>query len=336
MIVDLTAFVQREKPIWTELEAKLGRLEKDPDHSPTLVEAQRLYYLYERTCSALTRVNTFAAEPALVSYLESLLARAYGQLNSRSASARRWSFRAWLLATFSQTFRRYFRYYAFGIFLTLVGGAFGAGAVYFDPDAKAAIVPFAHLLGDPRERVRSEEHGQQSASELNGYHSTFSAELLSNNTHVAFLALALGMTWSLGTVLILFYNGVILGAIVVDYLRAGEAWFLAGWLLPHGVVEIPAILVAGQAGFLLGQALIGWNSAEPMAQRLRLITSPLATLAGGSALMLVWAALVESFLSQYHQPVVPYAAKITFGCLELVGLVLYLTLSGRKRQDVPA
>ena len=62
--------------------------------------------------------------------------------------------------------------------------------------------------------------------------------------------------------LILFYNGVILGAIVVDYLRAGEAWFLAGWLLPHGVVEIPAILVAGQAGFLLGQALINSNTGR--------------------------------------------------------------------------
>jgi uncharacterized membrane protein SpoIIM required for sporulation len=336
MIVDLTAFVQREKPIWTELETRLGQWEKDPSHIPALVEAQRLYYLYERTCSALTRVNTFAAEPALVSYLESLLARAYGQLNSRSDSARRWSFRTWFLGTFPQAFRRYFRYFAFGILLTIVGAVFGGGAVYFDPDAKPAIVPFAHLLGDPKERVRAEEQGQQSASELDGYHSTFSAELLTNNTHVAFLALALGMTWSLGTVLILFYNGVILGAIVLDYLRAGEPWFLAGWLLPHGVIEIPAILVAGQAGFLLGQALIGWNSAEPMVQRLRLITSPLATLAGGSALMLVWAAIVESFLSQYHQPVVPYAAKIAFGCLELIVLVLYLTLSGRKGQDVPA
>jgi uncharacterized membrane protein SpoIIM required for sporulation len=335
MIVDLTAFVQREKPIWTELETKLGQWEKDPSHIPALVEAQRLYYLYERTCSALTRVNTFAAEPALVSYLESLLARAYGQLNSRSDSARRWSFRTWFLGTFPQTFRRYFRYFAFGILLTIVGAVFGGGAVYFDPDAKPAIVPFAHLLGDPKERVRAEEQGQQSASELDGYHSTFSAELLTNNTHVAFLALALGMTWSLGTVLILFYNGVILGAIVLDYLRAGEPWFLAGWLLPHGVIEIPAILVAGQAGFLLGQALVGWNSAEPMVQRLQLITRPLATLAGGSALMLVWAAIVESFLSQYHQPVLPYAAKIAFGCLELIVLVLYLTLSGRKGQDVP-
>ena len=55
----------------------------------------------------------------------------------------------------------------------------------------------------------------------------------------------------------LFYNGVILGAVTVDYIRAGETKFLLGWLMPHGVIEIPAILIAGQAGLLLAFALIG-------------------------------------------------------------------------------
>jgi hypothetical protein len=45
--------------------------------------------------------------------------------------------------------------------------------------------------------------------------------------------------------------------------------------------------------------------------------------------MLVWAAIVESFFSQYHEPVLPYAVKIAFGCLELALLALFLALSGR-------
>ena len=44
--------------------------------------------------------------------------------------------------------------------------------------------------------------------------------------------------------------------------------------------------------------------------------------------MLLWAGIVEAFLSQYHEPVIPYAAKIAFGCVELVLLVLYLTRAG--------
>ena len=64
------------------------------------------------------------------------------------------------------------------------------------------------------------------------------------------------MTWGVGTFIMLFYNGVALGAIVVDYIRDGQTKFLLGWLLPHGVVEIPAILIAGQAGLILAFALV--------------------------------------------------------------------------------
>ena len=48
------------------------------------------------------------------------------------------------------------------------------------------------------------------------------------------------------------------------------------------------------------------------------------TLIGGVAVMLVWAGIVESFFSQYHQPVVPYWLKIAFGCVEFAALVWFL------------
>ena len=71
---------------------------------------------------------------------------------------------------------------------------------------------------------------------------------MTHNTQVSIFTLALGMTWGVGTIIMLFYNGVILGAVAVDYIHAGQTKFLLGWLMPHGVVEIPAILIAGQAG----------------------------------------------------------------------------------------
>ena len=72
------------------------------------------------------------------------------------------------------------------------------------------------------------------------------------------------MTWGVGTILMLFYNGIMLGGVAVDYIRAGQTKFLLGWLMPHGVVEIPAILIAGQAGLLLALALIGWGRRTPL------------------------------------------------------------------------
>jgi hypothetical protein len=53
-------------------------------------------------------------------------------------------------------------------------------------------------------------------------------------------------------------------------------------------------------------------------------------LIGGVAVMLIWAGLVESFFSQYHAPVISYGLKISFGAAELLLLVLYLGLVGRR------
>ena len=72
-----------------------------------------------------------------------------------------------------------------------------------------------------------------------------------------------------------------MGAVVLDYILAGETAFLAGWLLPHGVVEIPAILLAGQAGLILAGALIGWGTSVRLKVRLRKISNDLVTLIGG-------------------------------------------------------
>ena len=56
------------------------------------------------------------------------------------------------------------------------------------------------------------------------------------------------------------------------------------------------------------------------------------TLIGGVAVMLVWAGIVEAFLSQYHQPAVPYALKIAFGLVELAALIWFLS-SARGKED---
>mgnify|MGYP006293763305 CR=1 FL=1 len=151
-----------------------------------------------------------------------------------------------------------------------------------------------------------------------------------HNTSVAIYTMALGASWGVGTIVLLFVNGIMLGAVAVDYVLAGESVFLLGWLLPHGAVEIPAILVAGQAGLLFAGAMIGAGRSAPLRRRMREIAPDLVTLIGGVALLLGWAGLIEAFLSQYHAPVIPYGMKIGFGAAEMVLLVLFLGFCGRK------
>jgi len=328
MIVDLQQFIERERSIWEELDKVLTRIENETIPLLTLEEVQRLHYLYERTGAGLMKISTFAAEPNLVRSLESLLTRAYAELQTGSPRNDKLSPRRWLFHTFPQTFRRHCRFFWMALLLTIVGVFFGGAAVIFDPDAKAAIAPFPNLLQNPAERVKEEE--SKTNPMLVTSKSRFSAILITNNTKISILALALGVTWGIGTLILLFYNGVVLGAVIFDYVRAGQSVFLMGWLLPHGVIEIPAILIAGQAGLLLGQALIGWNSKQNLPQRLRSVTGSLVTLISGAALLLIWAGLVEAFFSQYHEPVLPYPFKIAFGLFELAALLTFLVFAGRK------
>jgi uncharacterized membrane protein SpoIIM required for sporulation len=328
VILDLQAFIAGEQKHWSELEAVLDRLDQDPRRRMELSEIRRFHYLYERASSAIERIGTFASEPELRRRLEGLVARAYAEIHSKVEAPRKFSPWRWLAVVFPQTFRRRWRAFAMSAAATLAGFVFGAGALVVDPEAKQAIMPFSHLKGDPVRRVAREE--KASSDRLAGDRGKFAAFLMTHNIQVSILVFSLGMTWGLGTLVVLFHNGVILGAVALDYARSGQTSFLLGWLLPHGTVEISAILIAGQAGLVLAGALIGRGDRQPLGVRLRGVSGDAMTLVAGMALLLVWAGIVESFLSQYHEPVIPYAAKIVFGVAELAALGAFLAFAGRR------
>jgi uncharacterized membrane protein SpoIIM required for sporulation len=79
---------------------------------------------------------------------------------------------------------------------------------------------------------------------------------------------------------------------------------------------------------MLALALIGRGQRIPLRARLRAVSNDLVTLIFGVGLLLVWAGFVEAFLSQYHEPLIPYSAKIALGLVELVLLFLFLAKSG--------
>jgi len=333
MIIDLQRFMAAEKPFWTELEKLLNRLELDGRTVMQFDEVRRFHYLYERTAAGLAKLTTFSSEPETRRYLESLVARAYGEINETRERQHRFSPWNWFFQTLPQTFRRRIRAFWLALGITIAGALFGAFATAFDPEAKAAILPemFANHMGDPSERVAREEKDPDghSADRM----TSFSAQLMVNNISVSVRALAFGITYGIGTVVLLFYNGVIIGLISADYVMAGQTVFLLGWLLPHGVIELPAIFIGAQAGLVLAGALIGWGRRETLRARLRAVTPDLVTLICGVSLMLVWAGIVEAFFSQFHAPVLPYSVKITFGCIELVGLIFFLSRCGRAEEE---
>ncbi len=97
MIIDLKRFINKEKKYWTELGGTLDKLEEDPGFKMNIDETKRFYFLYQRTSADLAKLITFSAEQELRRYLESLVARTYGEIHEtreshRSLSPVKWFF----------------------------------------------------------------------------------------------------------------------------------------------------------------------------------------------------------------------------------------------------
>ncbi len=330
MILDLNKFIQQGQPVWSELETLLNRFDNDPDLKLDMNQVKRFHYLYQRSSSDLAKLVGFSARQEIKTYLESLVGRAYARIHETRKGKTKIALVSWLFFSFPMTFRKHITAFWVAFALILAGCVFGITAISLDKDAKPALMPFSNLMQNPKDRVAEAESAKKDT--LAGKKSAFASQLVSNNTRVSFLTFSLGITWGVGTVLLLFSNGVFLGATVADYVLSGQTKFLIGWLLPHGSVEIPAILIAGQAGLILAGAVIGWGRPVTFKTRLRLISKDLFTLVGGVCVMLLWAGFVEAFFSQYHEPRISYNLKIIFGSIQLILVVIFFLLAGKHHK----
>lgn len=328
MILNLERFQAQARPRWNNLEMLLGTLESRPDRRLNPAEAHQLQELYSQIASDLNRVTHGALAPDLRQYLERLVARAYAELYyAPPTRSKIWQPRRWfrIFRAFPESFRRQSRYFALAVVITLLGCAFGGLAVRYDPASVDVLLP-ADYLRNPGERVHEEEQEQGRHPSSTQDEAMFSAQLIRHNIQVALLAAALGVTFGIGTALLLFENGVMLGAVSVHYTHQGFGLFLTAWLLPHGVFEIPSILIAGQAGFYLAHLLLRRRDDRENRQSMR----EWLVLVAGLSMMLVWAGLMEAFFSQHHAPVLPYGFKVAVAAAELMLLTVYLLVIGRK------
>ena len=330
MIVNLDHFLNRRRPLWKEYDTLLTQLERDHAMRLTLEDIQRLRRLHETVAGDLVRVRTFATEPETVAFLESLLARGFGFIHeSKRFRFRHLNLRRGL-TSFPRAVRRHQKLLSLICITFLFGMLVGGVLVRLAPDAKDVLLPFGHLHGDPSERVAMEEEAAMEGGN-NFQQGSFAAYLMQNNIRVSILAMVIGILGGIFTLIIVFYNGVILGAVCVDYIMAGEGVFLAGWLLPHGSVEIPAILFGATAGMLIAKAAFIREDRKSFLSRMRSIRPDLLRFMGGVVGLLIWAGIIEAFFSQYHAPILPYSVKIAFGLIQSVLLIVYLMFAGSNQ-----
>ena len=320
----LPRFIEQRSPRWDRLAALLDRLDASAERGREPLAAEEvaeLFRLYRLASSDLNHAQTHTGRAAVLAPLETLVARAHGRL-TEPARARplRWWWRT-MRHGFPAAIRRQWGVLLLSTALLLGGAAFGAIATAIEPDFNRIFLPAEHLTETPAERVAGLE-APDTAHEVDASgHAAFSAFLASNNIKVSLLALALGLTFGIGTGVVLFFNGALLGCIALGYVTGGVGVFFVAWVGPHGSIELPCIVFAGAAGLLIGRAQ--WRGGGVW-ERLRGDREDLLALITGAATLLVPAALIEGGFSQINEPVLPYELKIAVAGLLFVALLAYL------------
>jgi uncharacterized membrane protein SpoIIM required for sporulation len=320
--VNIERFIATQTPVWQQLDDLLARAELT---EVTRDELQELVALYRRTCSDLNRARSYTANPDVLGYLNQLTGRAYRFIYqaAHEVPVHR-AFATLITKEIPAAFRRERLVIAVAAASMILGTLFGALAVIVDPANGPRLIPGMFFTESPRERVAKIETGKERIDNLDKA-LMFGASLYTHNIRVAFLAFSLGALTIAGGVLLLFYNGVILGAVATMYILDGVPLFFFAWVGPHGALELPAIVFAGAAGLVAGRALLMPGSLSRAASMRRVLPSVWRIIIG-TALTLVLAGLIEGSFSQFSSRSFPYEAKIAVAALLFISLMTYLFL----------
>jgi len=141
--------------------------------------------------------------------------------------------------------------------LLVLGSAAGFILTATEPERFYSFVD-AGLAGDrgPTASCESLEGALYDGGTLASALAPFAAFLFSHNARIGLMCFALGFAAGVPTALLMFTNGLMLGAFAAIYSQCGLDYQFWGWVLPHGVTELLAICLCGAAGLRVGRALI--------------------------------------------------------------------------------
>ncbi|MEY4583238.1 MAG: hypothetical protein RL701_7941 [Pseudomonadota bacterium] len=323
---DVNRFVQERGPDWKRLERALAQVDQYGVSGLSLTEARNFARLYRRVSSDLVRAQSVLANTTILDYLNDTVARAYAVVYT-PAPPRARGVRAFFLVDFPQRFRREWRLVVTCALVLLAGAATGAISVARDPYALGALIPEDHQAYTPSERVRRDETA--GAGAVGDRAAAFSSWLFTHNMQVSFLVFGLGVTFGIGTLALLFFNGVPIGALAMQYHQDHQDLFFWAWILPHGVTELTVVCIAGAAGLIIARGL--WVPGRLTRHRAVAREAKHATaLLLGALPLLGVAGAVEGSLSQLPGPAVPYSIKLLFALSLATGLFSYLLRAGRN------
>jgi uncharacterized membrane protein SpoIIM required for sporulation len=313
--MDVDTFLARNQVSWDRLSwlvrrgsRKVGRLSPD--------ELEELVALYQRTATHLSYARTTYRDPALTASLSSLVARAgavvYG---SRPRTLR--ALGRFFAVTFPAAVWYSRRFVAVSAALFLIP-AFAVGLwLANSPRAVEATGPKA-----VREAYVNQDFEQYYRS---APASEFASQVFTNNVQVSIYAFAAGIALCVPTAVILMINGANVGVAGGLFASVGQQLKFWGLILPHGLLELTAVFIAGGAGLRLGWTLIDPGDRTRRAALAEEGRRALAIVAGLVVVFLA-AGTIEGFVTGSS---LPTWTRVGIGVLGEAALLSWLFIRGR-------
>ena len=282
-----TRWLEKRKTHWARLELLVDRSTRGGISALDHRELQELGLLYRQTASDLATVREDVTSNQLAFYLNQLLGRAHnliymGHKQKISGIVRFYT------QTYPQVFRQTFRQTMLAFLIFAVTGIATWAVTIHDPT-------FAHRLLGPRmmDTIEKKEMWTQSIVTIKPL---AASSIMTNNLSVSFATFAMGITAGIGTVWMMVVNGMLIGVIGAATWQAGMALQLWSFVAPHGVLELPAIFIAGGAGLEIARGML-FPGLLPRRESLARAGGRAARLVLGIVPMLVVAGIIEGFVS---------------------------------------
>jgi uncharacterized membrane protein SpoIIM required for sporulation len=324
VVVNASRFRAAHEADWERLDQLVTRMEKRSIGALSDDDILALPLLYRTTLSSLAVARDTSLDRSLITYLEQLCTRAYFQIYGVQTSVWRqlghFFARGW-----PEAVQGLWRETLVCVFLTLASAAVAFLLVRGDPSWFFGIIP--ESLANGRDPSASAEALRRTLYERhNDMLATFATYLFTHNSQIAIFAFALGFAFAVPTILLILYNGLMLGAFFAVFAAHGLSFNLGGWLAIHGTTELFAIALAGAAGIRIGMAIAFPGRDTRTESAVRAGRSAALAMAG-TVVMLAVAGLLEGI---GRQTVVDDFSRYAIGTAMLAGWLTYFYMPRKK------
>jgi uncharacterized membrane protein SpoIIM required for sporulation len=309
-------WIELRKEHWSRLEMLVQQVETGALKSLAAKELREFGLLYRQAAADLSAVRADEASRTLEAYLNRLVSRAHNHVYSggQMSAASVWDF---LVHGYPRLFRKLLPYTVAATAVCLAGALLGTLVTMTRP-------AFMHRMLGPQ-MVDMIEHHRMWTDSILRIQPEASVGIMANNITVCFFTFVGGVAAGVGTIWLMFSNGLQLGVVATACAQHGMALSLWSFVAAHGALELPSIFISGGAGLRLATGLL-FPGMLRRKDALAVAGGEAARLISGTVPLLVIAGTLEAFLSPTKAPV---ELKFSVCALLLSGLVFWLSEGGR-------